>query len=132
MDERVMDQRIDSTAQRHNGSPQLVRQWAILVLLQRREYSVRELAQELGASKSSIQRDIAVLQEHFMVVAKSAGRQKRVYQLERRRSPIDVHVTSEELSALSQAIARATCERETRALGSLRCKVAALVRAPGP
>jgi predicted DNA-binding transcriptional regulator YafY len=66
-------------ALRRQNSAQLARQWAILKLLETKEYSIRELADELATSKSSVQRDLATLQEHFMIVTHQVGEQKRVY-----------------------------------------------------
>jgi len=107
---------------RRASSSQLARQWAILRLLEVRDYSVRELADELQSSKSSIQRDIATLQEHFMIVAKSAGQQKRVYRLERHRAPGVLRFTRAELVALEVAIG-AVDECAGMPLRTLLCKL---------
>lgn len=96
---------------RSTSSVRLVRQWALLRLLEKRAYSVRELAEELEASKSSIQRDITMLQEHFMIVAESVGQQKRVYRLKRVRQLAPLRVSEAEMEALDAAIEASGDER---------------------
>jgi predicted DNA-binding transcriptional regulator YafY len=108
----------DENNNRRPDSKQLVRQWAVLCLLEIRDYSVRELAEELGTSKTTIQRDLATLGEHFMVVSSAAGRQKRVYRLERRNPPPCVMLTGAEVDALRSAINAAEHE-ESQALPAL-------------
>jgi predicted DNA-binding transcriptional regulator YafY len=112
-------------ASRSSGSAQLTRQWAILQLLKRREYSIRELADELGTSKSSVQRDITTLQEHFMIVALPVGQQKRVYRLARSGPELSLKVSPGELAALERAIH--AVEGHTPALASLVNKLRPLV-----
>lgn len=74
-----------SRRQRHADSTQLVRQWAILQLLASgtRSYSVRDLAEQLGTSKSTVERDLATLERHFPLLAEEEGKQKRRYRLAR-------------------------------------------------
>ena len=72
------------TRSRHADSLQLVRQWALIRLLAAaaRTYSVRELAEQLGTSKSTIERDLATIEQHFPLVAEEDGKQRRRYRLE--------------------------------------------------
>ncbi len=69
---------------RRPESGQLARQWAILRLLSDsgRAFSIAELSEQLGASKSSIQRDIKTLQQEFALVEEKAGKQKGVYRID--------------------------------------------------
>jgi predicted DNA-binding transcriptional regulator YafY len=114
-----------------NGrSHQLVRQWAILRMLENREYSVRELAAELGSSKSSIQRDIVTLQEHFMIVAISVGQQKRVYRLERQRAPRSIRFARDELAAFDRILHEHSGDDDCTSLLSLRRKLHAIASDP--
>ncbi len=107
---------------RRSSSIQLARQWAILRLLETRDYSIRELADELQSSKSSIQRDIATLQEHFMIVARCAGQQKRVYRLERQRAPGFLRITKAEIMTLEAAVSVAS-DSDRSVLSALLCKL---------
>lgn len=69
---------------RRPDSTQLVRQWAILRLLadSGRSFSVKELADQLGASKATIQRDLATLETDFALIEEEAGKQKKVYRID--------------------------------------------------
>lgn len=113
-------------AHRGASSTQLARQWAILRLLEARAYSIRELADELGSSKSSIQRDLSTLAEHFMIVAEQEGQQKRMYRLERNRAPINLRISPCEIRALEQAIQQGR-DGELEPLRTLRCKLLAFL-----
>ncbi len=61
-----------------------MRQWAILRLLAKagRAFSVKELAEQLGVSKATIQRDLSTLEQEFALVEEQAGAQKKVYRID--------------------------------------------------
>ena len=63
---------------------QLRRQWALLRLLVDTEegLTVRELAEQLQASKPTIQRDLVALGQTFAVVEVTAGKQRRTYRID--------------------------------------------------
>jgi len=63
-----------------------VRQWALLRLLSAsgRAFGVKQLAEQLGVSKATVQRDLATLERDFALVEEQAGRQKKVYRIEQR------------------------------------------------
>ena len=69
---------------RRPDSQQLARQWAILRLLadSGRSFSVRELADQLGASKNTIQRDLQTLEQEFALVEEQVGKQKKLYRID--------------------------------------------------
>jgi predicted DNA-binding transcriptional regulator YafY len=69
---------------RRPDSQQLVRQWALLRLLSEspRAWSVKELSEQLGTSKATIERDLATLERDFAVVEESSGKQKKVYKID--------------------------------------------------
>lgn len=69
---------------RRTDSQQLVRQWAILKLLanSKRSFSVKDLADQLGGSKSTIQRDLATLEQHFALIDEDAGKQKKTFRID--------------------------------------------------
>lgn len=69
---------------RRPDSQQLVRQWALLRLLADASdgWSVKELAEQLGASKATIERDLATLERDFAIVEESVGKQKKVYRID--------------------------------------------------
>lgn len=71
---------------RRPDSQQLVRQWALLRLLAdaTEPYGVKQLADQLGASKATIERDLATLERDFAIVEESAGKQKKVYRIEQK------------------------------------------------
>ncbi len=71
---------------RRAESAQLARQWAILRLLAEsgRAFSVAELADQLGASKATISRDLRTLEQEFALVEERVGKQKRVYRIDER------------------------------------------------
>lgn len=75
---------VKGTAGRRPDSQQLSRQWAILRLLadSGRSFSVRELADQLGASKTTIQRDLATLEQEFALIEEQVGKQKKVYRID--------------------------------------------------
>ncbi|HEX4452464.1 MAG TPA: transcriptional regulator [Kofleriaceae bacterium] len=70
--------------QRRPDSQQLVRQWAVLRLLAdaKQPYTVKQLADQLGASKATIDRDLATLERDFAVVEESVGKQKKAYRID--------------------------------------------------
>ena len=55
---------VAATSGRRADSQQLVRQWALLRLLSAsgRAFAVKELAEQLGVSKATVQRDLATLE----------------------------------------------------------------------
>jgi predicted DNA-binding transcriptional regulator YafY len=69
---------------RRADSQQLVRQWALLRLLAdaNQPYSIKQLAEQLGTTKSTIERDLATLERDFALVEESAGKQKKVYRID--------------------------------------------------
>jgi predicted DNA-binding transcriptional regulator YafY len=73
------------TNPRRPDSQQLVRQWALLRLLADATdgYSIKQLAEQLGASKATIERDLATLERDFAIVEESVGKQKKVYRIDR-------------------------------------------------
>jgi predicted DNA-binding transcriptional regulator YafY len=77
---------MSSTGERRPDSQQLVRQWAVLRLLAdaTEPYSVKQLADQLGVSKATIERDIATLERDFAVVEESAGKQKKTYRIDQK------------------------------------------------
>ena len=120
-----MAHRTNRKSPRRASSSQLARQWAMLRLLENRAYCVRELAEQLGVSKSSVQRDITTLQEHFMITATSVNQQKRLYRLERHKPPACIQITRHEIEALEHAI-QSSDDDSVTALESLLHKVRAL------
>jgi predicted DNA-binding transcriptional regulator YafY len=68
---------------RHPDSQQLVRQWALLKLLcdARDGMSVKQLAEQLHASKATIERDLATIEQEFALIEEPAGRQKKLYRI---------------------------------------------------
>jgi len=76
----------DRPADRRRDSQQLVRQWALLRLLSdaTRPYGVKQLAEQLGVSKATIERDLATLERDFAVVEESAGKQKKAYRIDQK------------------------------------------------
>ena len=69
--------------ERRQDSQQLTRQWALLRLLAdtAEGYSVKELADQLGATKPTIERDIATLTRDFSLIDEPVGKQKKLYRL---------------------------------------------------
>ena len=95
-------------AARRADSAQLVRQWAILRLLAEsgRAFSVKELADQLGASKATIQRDLATLEKDFALVEEAAGKQKLVYRIDQKiRALESITFGTMELLAIHAAVA---------------------------
>ena len=70
--------------ERRPDSQQLVRQWALLRLLAdaNQPYTVKQLSDQLGASKATIDRDLATLERDFAVVEESVGKQKKAYRID--------------------------------------------------
>lgn len=77
---------VGGTTVRRPDSQQLVRQWALLRLLSdaAKPYSVKELAEQLGVSKATIERDLATLERDFAVIEEAAGKQKKTYRIDHR------------------------------------------------
>ena len=71
---------------RRQDSQQLVRQWALLRLLAEsgRAFGVKELSEQLGVSKATVQRDLATLERDFALVEESAGVQKKTYRIDQK------------------------------------------------
>ena len=69
---------------RRPDSQQLVRQWALLRLLAdaTEAYSVKQLAEQLGTSKATIERDLATLERDFALVEETVGKQKKAYRID--------------------------------------------------
>jgi predicted DNA-binding transcriptional regulator YafY len=74
----------NASGQRRPDSTQLVRQWAILRLLAEsgRSFTARDLAEQLGTSKTTIQRDLATLGQQFALIEELVGKQKKVYRID--------------------------------------------------
>jgi predicted DNA-binding transcriptional regulator YafY len=97
---------VNGKAGRRPDSQQLVRQWAILRLLadSGRSFSVRELADQLGATKSTIQRDLATLERDFALVEEQVGKQKKVYRIDKTIRALEaINFGAAELLALHAA-----------------------------
>lgn len=93
---------------RRADSAQLIRQWAILRLLadSGRAFSVKELADQLGASKATIQRDLATLEKEFALVEEAAGKQKLLYRIDQKIRALDsIQFGTMELLAVHAALA---------------------------
>jgi len=98
-------------ASRRADSQQLVRQWALLRLLSAsgRAFAVKDLADQLGVSKATVQRDLATLERDFALVDEVAGRQKRVYRIDQTvRALESLTFGTTELLALHGALAALT------------------------
>lgn len=72
--------------ERRQDSQQLVRQWSLLRLLAdaTEPYGIKELAEQLGVSKTTIERDLATLERDFALIEESIGRQKRGYRIDQK------------------------------------------------
>lgn len=70
--------------ERRPDSQQLVRQWSILRILSEASspYSVKQLADQLGSSKATIERDLATLMRDFAIIEQAAGKQKKLYSID--------------------------------------------------
>jgi len=71
---------------RRADSQQLARQWTILRLLadSGRSFTVKALSDQLGVSKSTIQRDLATLETQFALIEEQVGKQKRTYRIDQK------------------------------------------------
>lgn len=71
---------------RRADSQQLVRQWALLRLLAEspRAHAVKDLAEQLGVSKATVQRDLATLERDFAVVEEQVNKQKKIYRIDQK------------------------------------------------
>jgi predicted DNA-binding transcriptional regulator YafY len=71
---------------RRPDSQQLVRQWTLLRLLSSapRTWTVKELSEQLGVSKATVQRDLVTLERDFALVEEEVGVQKRAYRIDER------------------------------------------------
>lgn len=74
------------TTERRADSQQLVRQWALLRLLAdaTEPYGVKQLAEQLGTSKATIERDLATLERDFALIEETAGKQKKLYRIDQK------------------------------------------------
>ena len=70
--------------ERRPDSQQLTRQWALLRLLSdaKEPYSVKQLSEQLGTSKATIERDLATLERDFAIVEETVGKQKKTYRID--------------------------------------------------
>lgn len=77
---------MSTISERRPDSQQLVRQWAVLRLLAdaTEPYSIKQLADQLGVSKATIERDIATLERDFAVIEESVGKQKKTYRIDQK------------------------------------------------
>ncbi len=103
----------DERGRRRSDSAQLVRQWALLRLLAEsgRAFSVKELSEQLGASKPTIQRDLATLETHFALIEELEGKQKKLYRIDESiRALKSVQFGTMELLALHAAANAAPME----------------------
>lgn len=68
---------------RHADSTQLARQWALIRVLSgsNRAFTVKELADQLSTSKSTIERDLATIETQFSLVEDADGKQKKRYRI---------------------------------------------------
>lgn len=82
----VDDGAVTAGNERRPDSQQLVRQWAVLRLLAdaTEPYSIKQLAEQLGVSKATIERDIATLERDFAVVEESVGKQKKAFRIDQK------------------------------------------------
>lgn len=78
-----MNPKLPEPSERRSDSQQLVRQWALLRLLSNATvpYSVKQLAEQLRTTKSTIERDLATLERNFALIEEQAGKQKKVYRV---------------------------------------------------
>lgn len=112
--------------ERRQNSQQLIRQWAVFRLLSEsgREYSAKELADQLGASKASIERDLKTLEEQFALEEVRAGKQKKLYRIhEKLRALEGIKFSAAELFAIYAADATFASLSETLMHDDLRSVV---------
>lgn len=77
----------NKAAARRVDSEQLVRQWALLRLLSdanNRAWSVKELAEQVGTTKATIQRDLATLGQDFSLIEEEVNKQKKHYRIDQK------------------------------------------------
>ena len=99
--------RMGDSDTRRVDSRQLVRQWALLRLLvdSRRGFTVKELSEQLGASKTTIQRDLATLQSEFALISEEQGAQKKLYRIDQSIRALEtLHFGCLELLAVQAAV----------------------------
>ena len=95
-------------AARHLDATQLLRQWKLLRILSGsdRWYSINELAEQLGSSKSTVERDLATVEQLFPLIEQTAGKQRRLYRVDQRIRELEsVRVSLMELLAVHAASA---------------------------
>ncbi len=98
---------IRTMTSRRKDSAQLQRQWVVLRLLTEsgRSFSVKELADQVGCSKSTIERDLATLEGHFALVEEDAGKTKRRYRINQKIAALEsITFGAMELMALHAAL----------------------------
>tara|TARA_R110002096_G_scaffold44524_1_gene119670 strand:+ start:39444 stop:40451 length:1008 start_codon:yes stop_codon:yes gene_type:complete len=91
---------------RRPDSTQLRRQWALLRLLASsgREFTVKELADQLDSTKSTIQRDLATLEQDFALIEERVGAQKKTYRIDEKIRALEaINFGTAELLALHAA-----------------------------
>lgn len=116
-----------SSSGRRPDSQQLIRQWALLRLLgdAAQPYSVKQLSEQLGASKATIERDLATLERDFAIVEESAGKQKKVYRIDQKiRALESITFGATELLAIYAAHAALAGLRGTPVHEDLRSVIA--------
>jgi len=99
---------VTSGGARRPDSQQLIRQWAVLRLLAdaTEPYTVKALADQLGVSKATIERDIATLEHDFALVEEAVGKQKKAYRINHSiRALESITFGTAELLALYTALA---------------------------
>jgi predicted DNA-binding transcriptional regulator YafY len=74
---------LPSLGGRRPDSQQLIRQWALLRILSdaTEPDTVKQLADQLGTSKATIERDLATLERDFALVEEQVGKQKKAYRI---------------------------------------------------
>lgn len=108
---------------RRVDSRQLVRQWALLRLLadSRRGFTVKELSEQLGASKTTIQRDLATLHGEFALITEEVGKQKKAYRIDQSiRALESLHFGCLELLAVQAAVSMTSSLGGTPIAGDLK------------
>jgi predicted DNA-binding transcriptional regulator YafY len=93
---------------RRNDSQQIARQWAVLRLLCSTDtgLTIKEIADQLGVTKPTIERDLATLQRDFAILEQQVGKQKKVYRVDPRIRALDaLKLAAGELLAIYAALA---------------------------
>jgi predicted DNA-binding transcriptional regulator YafY len=112
-----------ATTSRRADSLQLQRQWALLRLLAHatEPRTVKSLAEQLGASKATIARDLATLERDFAIVEEAQGKQKRTYRIVAEYRELEaLRFGPTELMAVHAAVATADALLGTPVYADLR------------